>query len=64
MWSDVNDSLPKQETVLCAKQLILVIIYKQNIFYPSMIVSESLETFLNNKSMLDYPQQNMSYGYH
>lgn len=43
MWSDVNDSLPKQETVLCAKQLILVIIYKQNIFYPSVIVSESLD---------------------
>lgn len=40
MWSDVNDLLPKLETVLCAKQLILAIIYKQNIFYPSMIVSE------------------------
>lgn len=41
MWSDVNDLLPKQETVLHAKQLILAIIYKQNIFDPSMIVSES-----------------------
>lgn len=41
MWSVVNDLLPIQETVLHAKQFILAIIYEQNIFCPSRIVSES-----------------------
>lgn len=41
MWSDVNDLLSEQEKLLHAKQLNVAIIYEQNIFYPSMIVSES-----------------------
>lgn len=41
MWSGVNYLLPKQETVLHAKQLVLAIIHKQIIFDPSTIVSES-----------------------
>lgn len=37
----MNYLLPKEETVLHAKQLILAIIHKQNIVDPSMIVSDS-----------------------
>lgn len=41
MWSDANDLLPKLEIVLHAKQLILANIYEQNVFYQSMIISDS-----------------------
>lgn len=37
----MNYLLPKEETVLHAKQLILAIIHKQNIVDPSTIVSDS-----------------------
>lgn len=57
--------------VLFAWQLILVISYHVAVPNPSKVVRESPDTSdnaetknSNYKSMLDYPQHNMRYGYH